>query len=84
MHGLSGLLNLVTFGLIGESGHTHTEIVTISGIVPATDLDRTAFVSGLNQPTDSGSCLKRQPQGDPDRILIDRKGRHGQRGSTTG
>ena len=52
IHGLSGLLNLVTFGLIGESGHTHTQIVTVSGIVPATDLERTAFVSGLNQPTD--------------------------------
>ena len=46
IHGLSGLLNLVTFGLIGESGHTHTEIVTVSGAVPATVFERTAVRVG--------------------------------------
>ena len=29
IHGLGGLLNLITFGLIGDSGHTYTKTVTV-------------------------------------------------------
>jgi hypothetical protein len=56
IHGLSGLLNLVTFGLVGDSGHTSSQHVTIGP-------ERTVLVSGLNQPTD----LQFLPDG---RILI--------------
>ena len=72
VHGLSGLLNLVTFGLIGESGHTHTEIVTVDGM-SASDFQRTAFVSGLTQPTDF-RFLPRVTEDGPDRILFVEKG----------
>ena len=72
VHGLSGLLNLVTFGLIGESGHTHTEIVTVDGM-SASDFKRTAFVSGLTQPTDF-RFLPRVTEDGPDRILFVEKG----------
>jgi aldose sugar dehydrogenase len=49
IHGLSGLVNLVTFGLIGESGHTHTQTVTVSGEVPPPDFQRTVVVSGRDE-----------------------------------
>ena len=52
VHGLSGVLNLVTFGLVGESGHTRTETITVSGEVPPPDFQRTVVVSGLTEPTD--------------------------------
>ncbi len=52
VHGLSGVLNLVTFGLIGESGHTHTEKIAVSGEVPPPDFQRTVVVSGLTEPVD--------------------------------
>jgi VCBS repeat-containing protein len=55
IHGLSGLLNLVTFGLLGESGYTSTENITVT-VLPQTGLpagfERTVLASGLNQPED--------------------------------
>ncbi len=76
IHGLSGLLNAVTFGLIGESGHTHTEIVTVGGVVPPSDFQRTVVVSGLNEPTDFRFLPPIDPtdQNEPDRILFAEKG----------
>ena len=76
VHGLSGLLNLVTFGLIGESGHTHTEKVTVSGVVPRPDFQRTVSVRAY-QPTDF-RFLPRVTQQRSDRILIRREGRSDQ------
>ena len=73
IHGLPGLVNLVTFGLIGESGHTHTETITVSGAVPPPDFQRTVVVSGLTEPTDF-RFLPRVEEDDPDRILIAEKG----------
>ena len=46
IHSLSGLINLVTFGPLGESGHTYTRTITIGGFTATT------VVSGLEQPTD--------------------------------
>ncbi len=73
IHGLPGLVNLVTFGLIGESGHTSTETISVSGAVPPPDFQRTVVVSGLTEPTDF-RFLPRVKEGDPDRILIAEKG----------
>ncbi len=76
IHGLSGLLNLVTFGLVGESGHTHTETVTVSGAVPPPDVNRTPVITGLTQPTDF-RFLPDDPDDptDPEgRIIIAEKG----------
>ena len=61
IHGLSGLLNLVTFGLIGDSGHSATTTVTIGGHTVST------VVSGLEEPTD----FRFLPDG---RILLAEKG----------
>src|SRR4029077_17622079 len=52
IHGLSGLLNVVTFGLLGESGHTYTRTISVSGDVPPGGFSVSTVVSGLNQPTD--------------------------------
>ena len=65
IHSLSGLINLVTFGLLGESGHTYTRTITIGGFTAIT------VVSGLEQPTD----FRFLPDG---RILIGRKRRSDQ------
>jgi VCBS repeat-containing protein len=46
IHGLPGLLNLVTFGLLGDSGHASTRTVTLGAYTAST------VVSGLDQPTD--------------------------------
>jgi aldose sugar dehydrogenase len=73
IHGVSGLLNLVTFGLIGESGHTYTQTIAVSGEVPPIDFQRTAVVSGLSEPTDF-RFLPPVNENDPDRILIAEKG----------
>jgi aldose sugar dehydrogenase len=72
IHGLSGLLNLVTFGLLGDSGHTVTERITVSGDVPPatgtpTGFETTPIVTGLDGPTD----FRFLPDG---RILIAEKG----------
>lgn len=61
IHGFSGLLNLVTFGLIGDSGHSATTTVTIGGHTVST------VVSGLEEPTD----FRFLPDG---RILFAEKG----------
>ncbi|MGX9787496.1 PQQ-dependent sugar dehydrogenase [Mycobacterium sp. MMS18-G62] len=45
IHGFSGLLNLLTFGLLGSAGHTTTATVDIG-------FERTPVVSGLNNPVD--------------------------------
>ena len=50
IHGLGGLLNLVTFGLLGESGHSTTRTITV-GDVPV-QFERSTVVSGLQSPTD--------------------------------
>ena len=73
IHGLPGLLNLVTFGLIGESGHTHTETIAVSGAMPPPDFQRTGVVSGLTDPTDFRFLPRLTPNA-PDRILIAEKG----------
>ena len=44
LHGLSGLLNLLTFGLIGSAGHTATRTVTVNLAGPATT---TAYIVPL-------------------------------------
>jgi aldose sugar dehydrogenase len=67
IHGLSGLLNLVTFGLLGDSGHTSTRTITIGEAPPPIDYTVTTVVSGLNQPTD----FRFLPDG---RILFAEKG----------
>ncbi|MDQ1718947.1 MAG: aldose sugar dehydrogenase [Pseudonocardiales bacterium] len=46
IHGLPGLLNLVTFGLLGDSGHASTQTITFGAYTAST------VVSGLDQPTD--------------------------------
>jgi VCBS repeat-containing protein len=46
IHGLPGLLNLVTFGLLGDSGHASTQTITFGSYTAST------VVSGLDQPTD--------------------------------
>jgi glucose/arabinose dehydrogenase len=76
IHGFSGLLNLLTFGLIGDSGHSATATVTVGGHTIST------VVSGLNEPTD----FRFLPDG---RILLAEKGgairvadQHGQLQST--
>ena len=45
LHGLPGLINLLTFGLIGTSGHKTTETVFIGD-------ERTVVASGLTLPVD--------------------------------
>ena len=65
-------VNLVTFGLIGESGHTHTETITVNGAVPPPDFQRTVVVSGLAAPVDF-RFLPRVNETAPDRILIAEK-----------
>jgi len=50
IHGLSGLLHLVTFGLVGDSGDTYTQHITVQGL-PA-GIGRTIVLSGLNEPVD--------------------------------
>jgi VCBS repeat-containing protein len=46
IHGMPGLLNLVTFGLLGDSGHASTQTITFGAYTAST------VVSGLDQPTD--------------------------------
>ncbi|MCK5751951.1 MAG: PQQ-dependent sugar dehydrogenase, partial [Mycobacterium sp.] len=45
IHGLAGLLNLVSFGLLGNSGHRSTETVFIG-------FERAVVVPGLDTPVD--------------------------------
>jgi aldose sugar dehydrogenase len=66
IHGPSGLLNLVTFGLLGDSGDTSTRTITI-GEAPSGGYTVTTVVSGLSQPTD----FRFLPDG---RILFAEKG----------
>ena len=51
IHGLGGLLNLVTFGLLGESGHSTTRTISVGKDVPV-QFERSTVVSGLESPTD--------------------------------
>lgn len=67
IHGLSGLLNLVTFGLFGDSGHTSTRTITVGQAPPLGGYTVTTVVSGLTQPTD----FRFLPDG---RILFAEKG----------
>jgi VCBS repeat-containing protein len=61
IHGLSGLINLVTFGLLGDRGDSYTRTISVDGFTATT------VVSGLDQPTD----FRFLPDG---RILIAEKG----------
>ncbi|MGD9618984.1 MAG: PQQ-dependent sugar dehydrogenase [Mycolicibacterium sp.] len=45
IHGFAGLLNLISFGLLGASGHRSTETVFIG-------FERAVVASGLNTPVD--------------------------------
>lgn len=45
IHGLAGFLNLISFGLLGSSGHRTTETVFIG-------FERAVVASGLNTPVD--------------------------------
>ncbi|CAN3127089.1 PQQ-dependent sugar dehydrogenase [Mycobacterium sp. smrl_JER01] len=45
IHGAAGLLNLFTFGLLGSSGHRHTQTVFIG-------YERATVVEGLRSPVD--------------------------------
>lgn len=60
IHGFSGLLNLLSFGLLGSSGHRSTETVFIG-------FDRAVAVDGLNSPVD----FRFLPDG---RIVVAEKG----------
>src|SRR4029077_13623667 len=59
IHGLTGLFNLLTFGIFNLSGDTSTQHITVG-------FDRTVLVSGLDQATD----FRFLPDG---RILIAQK-----------
>ena len=48
IHGLAGLINLVTFGLVGDRRHTATQTINIGGGGYTTS----TVVSGLEEPTD--------------------------------
>lgn len=61
IHGLSGLVNLVTFGLLGDRGDSYTRTISIGGFTATT------VVSDLDQPTD----FRILPDG---RFLIAEKG----------
>jgi aldose sugar dehydrogenase len=70
IHGLGGLINLVTFGLLGESGHSTTRTINVGEGVPPdvpVQFERTTVVSGLVSPTD----FRILPD---DRILLAEKG----------
>lgn len=60
IHGFAGLLNLLTFGLLGTSGHKTTQTVLIGD-------QRTVVASGLDKPVD----FRFLPDG---RILVAQKG----------
>jgi aldose sugar dehydrogenase len=60
IHGFSGLLNLLSFGLLGTSGHKTTETVFVG-------VNRAVVASGLDSPVD----FRFLPDG---RILIAEKG----------
>ncbi len=60
IHGFAGLLNLISFGLIGSSGHRTTESVFIG-------FDRAVVATGLNSPVD----FRFLPDG---RIVVAEKG----------
>ncbi|MEI6251199.1 MAG: PQQ-dependent sugar dehydrogenase [Mycobacteriaceae bacterium] len=60
IHGVAGLLNLLSFGLLGTSGHKKTETVLIGD-------QRTVIASGLNSPVD----FRFLPDG---RIVVGEKG----------
>ena len=60
IHGLAGLLNLVSFGLLGNSGHRTTETVFIG-------FERAVVVPGLDTPVD----FRFLPDG---RIIVAQKG----------
>lgn len=60
IHGLPGLLNALTFGLLGDGGHAFTQHITVGP-------QREVLVSGLDEPTD----FRFLPDG---RILIAEKG----------
>jgi len=60
LHGFAGLLNLLSFGLLGTSGHKKTETVFIGD-------QRTVIASGLNSPVD----FRFLPDG---RIVVAEKG----------
>lgn len=60
IHGFAGLLNLLTFGLFGSSGHRTTESVFIG-------FDRAVVASGLNSPVD----FRFLPDG---RVIVAEKG----------
>jgi VCBS repeat-containing protein len=67
IHGLAGLINLVTFGLIGDSGHTASTTITIGAVGGGGGYTSSTVVSGLEEPTD----FRFLPDG---RILFAEKG----------
>ncbi|WP_109789764.1 PQQ-dependent sugar dehydrogenase [Mycolicibacterium agri] len=50
IHGLSGLVNLLTFGLLGESGHTVTKTINVGDVQSGYTV--VEHVTGLTEPTD--------------------------------
>lgn len=71
VHGTAGLLNLLTFGLIGSSGHTSTATVPVT-VAPFGGVGNTAptgtFTIGSTNPTTgvvTGSVIGNDINGDP-------------------
>ena len=70
LHGLSGLLNLLTFGLLGSAGHTSTATVTVivtpvaSANVPPTGLANVGTPDAVTG-TVTGAVIGSDADGDP-------------------
>lgn len=54
LHGLMGLINLLTFGLIGSAGHTTTRVITVS-VTPG--VDTTAYILPVKPDVNVKSVL---------------------------
>ncbi|MCB1293001.1 MAG: VCBS domain-containing protein, partial [Mycobacterium sp.] len=67
IHGLGGLLNLLTFGLLGDSGHTNARAVTVTITPVNNDPSATVAVGAPDAATGvvSGQIDAADPDGDP-------------------
>ena len=67
IHGLCGLINLLTFGLLGDSGHTSARAVTVTVTPINNDPSGTATVGDPDDSTGvvSGQIDAVDPDGDP-------------------
>ena len=67
IHGIGGLINLLTFGLIGDSGHTNARVVTVTVAPVNNDPSATAIVGDPDATTGvvTGQIDAVDPDGDP-------------------